>query len=206
MFHTIMAETGVCNVPFVLLLFPIGFLLIFLKNVSDNMGICQPRNAQCRWHSTDHFNQASKGCLNLVFVFHLATSTGRIILVQFVAEEIYLITVQIVTMAKNARHTLHNDCGSEKSRNVRKGHWRQRTQVSRCCQPIDLESEGSLSRCSVGRISNTIWSFGPIIKKDSIFPAIPIQTFVGKNIFLGKLRIVSDRLRLKKSTHMSGIV
>jgi hypothetical protein len=187
--------------------FHIGFLSILLEIISRDADIWQHRNVEGIWQSSNkHSSRASKSCQDLIFVFHLASCTARNISNWFVLEKLYeVVAVQTVTMANKTRRALRNDYKPGKRGDPENSTWTQGRQLSGICRNIDLEPKSSMLCSSIEKTSNPVLSFVPITKADSDFPAVPVQTFVGSSILLGRTCTVSNGLRLRKNIRTCGI-
>jgi hypothetical protein len=209
LFHSVItAVTGASNISCLLLPFHVGFLLISLEIIPRDADIWNHRNVECiyMWHSANkHFSRASKPCHDLVFVFHLASCIARNTSNEFVLEKLYEVAVQTVIMANKIRRALRNGCRPGKRGNPENSTWTQGKQLSGICRPIDLEVKSSMFCSSIEKTSKTAPSFVPIIKPDSDFPAVPVQTFVGSSILLGRTCTVSNGPRLRKNIRTCGI-
>jgi hypothetical protein len=209
LFHPVItAVTGVNDIIRLLFPFYIVFLLIFLKIISRDADIWNHRNVEYMymWQSTNkHSSRASKSCHDLIFVFHLASCTARNISNGFVLEKLYKVAVQTVTMANKIRRALRSGCRPGKRGTPENSTWTQGRQPSGTCRHIDLEAKGSMLCSFIEKTSKTVLSFVPISKADSDFPAVPVQTFVGSSILLGRTCTVSNGPRLRKNIRTCGI-
>jgi hypothetical protein len=113
--------------------------------------------------------------------------------------------MQTVTMANKIRRALRNGCRPGKRGNSENSTWAKGRQPSGICRHIDREAKSSMLCSSTEKTSKTVLSFAPIIKADSDFPAVPVQTFVGSSILLGRTCTVSNGLRLRKNIRTCGI-
>jgi hypothetical protein len=181
LFHpNITAVIGANDVLHLLFAFHIGFRLISLGIIFRDAILWQHRNVKCMWHSANkHFSRASKPCHDLILVFHLVSYIAGNISNGFVLEKVYEVAVQTVTMADTIRRALCNGCRPAKRGNPENSALTQGRQLSGTCRRIDLEAKISMLCSSIEKMSKTVLSFVPIIKADSDFPAVPVQTFVG---------------------------
>jgi hypothetical protein len=208
LFHPIItAVTGVKNILCLLFPFYIGFVFISLEIISRDADIWNYRNVEYMymWHSANkQFSQASESCHDLIFVFHLASCTARNISNGFVLGKLYEVAIQTVIMTNKIRRALRSGCRPGKRGNTDSTRTQGR-QLSGICRPIDLEVKSSMLCSSIEKTSKTAPSFVPIIKTEPDFPAVPVQTFVGSSIPLGRTCTVSNSLRLRKNIRTCGI-